>query len=85
MDAITLVNLILSIIILIMGIWAYAAGRARSILYVGIAFGLFALTHLLTLVGLAAGLSMLVLIVRILGYLLVIYAIYIVITKKKNA
>jgi hypothetical protein len=85
MDTMTLVNLILSVIILIMGIWAYTAGKVRSVLYIGIAFGFFALSHLLTLVGLAASLSVLILILRLLGYLIVIYAIYIVIAKKKNA
>lgn len=85
MDAITLVNLILSVVILIMGIWAYAAGKTRSILYIGIGFGFFALSHLLTLIGLATSLAVLILILRLLGYLLVIYAIYIVLTKKKNA
>jgi hypothetical protein len=68
-----------------MGIWAYAAGKVRSVLYIGIGFGFFALSHLFTLIGLAASLSILLLILRLLGYLLVIYAIYIVIAKKKNA
>jgi hypothetical protein len=85
MDTITLVNLILSAIILIMGIWAYYTGKVRSTLYVGIAFGLFAISHLLTILGLAASLSVLILILRLIGYLLVIYAIYIVIAKEKNA
>ncbi|MCX6006065.1 MAG: hypothetical protein NTZ34_02240 [Chloroflexi bacterium] len=85
MDINTLVNLILSTIILIMGIWAYFAGKVRSTLYIGIAFGLFALCHLLAILGLAAGLSVLITILRLLGYVLVIYAIFIVIAKKKNA
>jgi hypothetical protein len=85
MDPITLVNLILTIVLLIMGIWAYTARRSRSMLYIGIAFGLFALTHLITLIGLAAGMAGFILVVRILAYLLAIYAIYIVIAKKKDA
>ena len=84
MDTVTLVNLILSVTILIMGIWAYSVDKVRSILYVGIAFGFFALTHLLSLVGLAANLFMPILIIRLAGYLLVIYANYVVIAKKKN-
>lgn len=85
MDPITSANLVLAIIILIMGTWAYAIVRSRSMLYVGIGFGLFALTHLLTLLGLAASLAMFILIARILAYLVIIYAIYIVIAKKKSA
>ncbi|MBN1376077.1 MAG: hypothetical protein JXA01_07980 [Dehalococcoidia bacterium] len=85
MDAITLVNLILSSIILIMGIWAYMVDKIRSILYVGMAFGLFALSHLCTILGLEQSLEVPLIIVRLLAYLLVIYAIYIVIAKKKKA
>jgi len=68
-----------------MGIWAYLAGNVRSTLYIGIAFGLFALSYLLAILGLATDLSVLILILRLLGYVLVIYAIFIVIVKKKNA
>ena len=85
MDMITLVNLVLAIIILIMGIWAWTARRSRSMLYVGIAFGLFALTHLLTLLGLASSMAAFILIVRVLAYAVIIYAAYIVIAKKKDA
>ena len=83
MDSVTLVNLILSVIILIMGVWAYSVARFRSILYVGIAFGFFALSNLVTLLNVAANLSIVALVLRLLGYLLVMYAIYLVIVKKK--
>ena len=85
MDTITTVNLVLALVILGMGIWAYAAVKSRSMLYVGIGFGLFALAHLLSLLGLAASLGMPIMIVRILAYVMVIYAIYIVIAGKKHA
>ena len=85
MDMVTISNLVLSTIILIMGIWEYTRGKSRSVLYIGIAFGLFAVTHLLSLLGLSATLSALILVIRVLGYLTVIYAIYIIMAKKKNA
>ena len=85
MDPVVLTNLVLSLIVLILGIWAYAAAKSRSGLYVGIAFGLFAVTHLLSMLGLAAMLSMLIIIVRIIAYVIVMYSIYIVLAKKKNA
>jgi len=43
-------------------------------LYIGIAFGLYAVSHALTLAGLAARLQTLIIIIRIIGYLLVIVA-----------
>ncbi|MHB8084978.1 MAG: hypothetical protein ACYDHZ_04080 [Dehalococcoidia bacterium] len=85
MDMVTISNLVLSVIILIMGVWEYTRSQSRTILYIGIAFGLFAITHLLNLLGLGATLSGLILVIRVLGYLTVIYAIYIVMAKKKKA
>ena len=85
MDMVTVSNLVLSTIILIMGVWEYARSQSRTVLYIGIAFGLFAITHLLNLIGLGASLSGLILVIRVLGYLTVIYAIYIVMAKKKKA
>jgi hypothetical protein len=85
MDSIALTNLILSLIVLILGIWAYMAVKSRSALYVGIAFGAFALTHLFTVLGLAVALAVFILILRIIAYVIVMYAIYILIAKKKNA
>jgi len=93
---ITIINLILTTVIFILGIWAYikrksdialhkpssseasALGRAIAIpevsLYLGIAFGLFAVSHALTLAGLAASLQAFIIIIRIIGYLLVMVA-----------
>jgi len=43
-------------------------------LYIGIAFGLFAVSHALTLAGLAKNLEPLLITIRIIGYLLVMVA-----------
>ena len=43
-------------------------------LYIGIAFGLYAVSHALTLAGLATRLQTLIIIIRTIGYLLVIVA-----------
>jgi len=80
--AITIVNLILALIILLLGIWAYRTKRAPFALYTGLGFGLFALSHLLTLLGLAGALNVLLIIIRIIGYLLVILALYVVLRKR---
>jgi hypothetical protein len=45
-------------------------------LYIGLAFGLFGFSHLLTLLGLAAGVASLLIAVRIIAYLLVVFALY---------
>ena len=93
---VTVINLILTTVIFILGIWAFvkrksdvalhklgssegsALGKAIAIpevsLYIGIAFGLFAVSHALTLVGLAASLQALIIVIRVIGYLLVMIA-----------
>ena len=78
---ITIVNLILALVILVMGIWAYRTKGAGFALYTGLGFGLFAISHLLTLLGLADTLNALLIVIRIVGYLLVIVALYLVLKK----
>jgi len=79
---ITLVNLILCIIILAMGIWAYTKKKGDVPLYIGIAFGLFAVSHLITLIGMAAALNVFLIVIRIIAYLLIIFALYRIVAKK---
>lgn len=73
---ITAVNLVLAVIILVLGLWAYTKNKSQVGLLVGIGFGLFGLSHLLTLLGLAAGMTAFLIIVRTIGYLLVIVALW---------
>ncbi len=51
-------------------------------LYIGIAFGLFAVSHALTLAGLAPNLEKFIITIRIIGYLLVMVAPVRVLMKK---
>ncbi len=76
MDIIALVNLILCLIIFALGIWAYSKKKGDVPLYIGIAFLLFAISHLITFLGIAAGLTAFLVTVRIIAYLLVIFALY---------
>ncbi|MCK9357395.1 MAG: hypothetical protein M0R22_09685 [Dehalococcoidia bacterium] len=73
---ITLVNLILAAAVCVLGLWAYARKTSRSALFVGMAFGLFAVAHLLTLLGLAASLNTLLTVIRVLGYLSAMVGVY---------
>jgi uncharacterized membrane protein (UPF0136 family) len=84
MDAVALVNLFLSVVIVVLGVWEYTRTKSRVALYVGVAFGLFGISHLLTLLGLADSLMGLLIIIRYLAYMTVIYVLYINIRKKKE-
>ena len=75
-------NLVLCIIILAFGIWGYIKKKWDAPLYIGIAFGFFGISHLMTILGLAAGLAVFLIIIRLIAYLLVIFALYRMLFKK---
>ena len=73
-DITYVVNLVLCIIILVLGILGYSKNKIT--LYIGIAFGLFGLSHIATIAGLKATLEGLLIGIRTLAYVLVIIALY---------
>ncbi len=82
MDTITLVNLILCIIIVVLGCVGFKKVKDKWPLYIAITFGLFGLSHLLTLLGLKETLEGFLIAIRTVAYLLVIYTVYRVAFKK---
>ena len=82
-DTLTFVNLFLCIVILVFGIISWQRAKSRVTLYVGIAFGLFALSHLATLFGLGTTLKAALIANRTAAYLLVTYAMFLAASSKK--
>ena len=82
MDPIYLVNLILCIIILVFGYLGFKKAKDTWPIYIAISFGLFGLSHLLTLLGLKEMLTGFLIAIRTIAYLLVIYTLYRVAFKK---
>jgi len=82
-DAITFINLVLCILILVFGIMGWQRSNNRVPLYIAIAFGLFGLSHLATLLSLNTSLSFLLILIRLLAYLLVTYSVYLMAFRKK--
>ena len=82
-NTMTFVNLILCIVILVFGIISWLRSKSRVVLYVGMAFGLFGLSHLTTLLGLNTALNTALIVVRTLAYLLVTYAMFLAAYSKK--
>jgi hypothetical protein len=74
-DMVSLVNLILSVAIAGVAHWGYLTSRNRLLLYISMAFGLFALSHLLLLAGLEESLMAVVTVLRVLGYLTMLFAV----------
>ena len=82
MDIITLVNLILCVIIVVLGSVGFNKAKDKWPLYIAITFGLFGLSHLLTLLGFKESLEAFLIVIRTIAYLLVIYTVYRVAFKK---
>ena len=75
-DSITALNLVLSVLILVLGIRAARQGKGTTPLWIGVAFGLFALSHLAELLGLKQSFTEVLVIIRTLGYLLIVFIQY---------
>ena len=76
MDPIYLVNLILCVVVVVFGCLGFKKARDVWPLYIAIAFGMFGLSHLLTLLGLKEALTVFLIGIRTVAYLLVIYTVY---------
>ncbi len=75
-DPIVFVNLVLCAVIVVLGYLGFRKTKNFLPIYVGSAFGLFGITHLLTLLGYRVLLTIPLIIIRIIAYTLVIYALY---------
>ena len=76
LDTITAINFVMCVVILILGVMAYDKKKVAMPLLVGVAFGLFAVSHLATLLGFAEAWESFLIVVRTIAYLLVIYALF---------
>jgi hypothetical protein len=75
-DPIYLINLVLCAIILVFGLIGWRRSERAFPLYIGIAFGLFGLSHLATILGLKATLEVPLIVIRTLAYLIVVFTVY---------
>ncbi|MEN6397168.1 MAG: hypothetical protein ABFC78_11885 [Methanoregula sp.] len=75
-DPVIIINLILCIIIFVLGFAAYRKSENINPLLVGIAFGMFGLSHLNTLLGLTLFPEITFVLLRLCGYTLVAGALY---------
>lgn len=75
-DTITATNFVLCVVIVLLGITVYAKKKVAMPLLVGVAFGLFGISHLANLLGFAQAWESSLVVIRTLGYLTVIYALF---------
>jgi uncharacterized membrane protein (UPF0136 family) len=81
-DPVVTVNFALCIAIFVLGMVGYAKKKGTVPLYIGIAFLLFAVSHMLTLLGLAAGLTACLIGIRVTAYSLVVVAVCQILRKR---
>ncbi|MCF7873561.1 MAG: hypothetical protein K9L84_04115 [Candidatus Omnitrophica bacterium] len=75
-DPISLVNLILCVIIVILASLRFRKNKNTTAFFIGFAFGLFGISHLLIFFGLKSSLESFLITIRIIAYLSVIAAVY---------
>jgi hypothetical protein len=75
-DPAVLVNLLLCLVILVLGYLVYRKQNNISALFIGVAFGMFGLSHLSTLFGQTLFPEVTFVLLRICGYLFVVVALY---------
>jgi len=74
-DLMTAINLLLSVMIMAVGCFGYAKSNNKAPYYIGAAFGLFAISHLITLFNLTSELAVTMILIRIFGYLIVLFSL----------
>ena len=82
LDPIYLTNLVLCAIILVLGIVGFRRSEESWPLFIGIAFGLFGVSHLLTLLGMEEALETALIGIRMLAYVLVAGTVLIVVFRR---
>jgi PAS domain S-box-containing protein len=79
-DPITLVNLVFCIIIVLLSLWWYKKTGSYTPLYIGLAFGLFGISHLATLFDLTTPYQPILIIIRTSAYILVALGLFFIAT-----
>ena len=76
------INIVLCIVIVILGCLSYKKSRKMPALFIGISFGIFGLSHILTMIGFGESLLNFLIAIRAIAYLLVVFALFIMVREK---
>jgi len=82
MDALPIVYLVFCLAICGFGLWVYGKRKDSVPLFIGIAYALFSIDRLIVLLSAAPGLDILGVVLRIVAYLLLLFALYKALVKK---
>ena len=76
------INTVLCIIIVILGCLTYRKNQKMPALFIGISFGIFGVSHILTMIGFGESLMNFLVAIRAIAYLLVVFALFIMVKEK---
>lgn len=85
LDPIYILNLVLCTIIIVLGFLGYRRTGDKSPLYIGIAFGIFGISHLLTVLGLRETLEAFLIAIRTIAYLIVVFTLLRIALKRQKS
>jgi len=75
-DFFMVVNFVLSLLIFIVGCHAYVKTKDRTPFYIGTAFALFTLSHLISLIGMEYVFKTTMILIRAFAYVIVLTTLY---------
>jgi hypothetical protein len=77
-------NIVFSLGICVLAFYTWVRAKDVLVLFIGLAFGLFAIAHLVAAIGFAASAEGLIILLSVLGYALVFVALYKELLPKKR-
>lgn len=76
MDILSLIYLLFCLAVCILGIVVYVKRKNSLALFLGIAYGFFTIDRFIVLLGVVAGLDVFGIVLRVIAYLLILFALY---------
>jgi len=81
-DVANAVNMVLCLMILVIGCLDYARTKAKTPFHIGVAFGLFAVSHVIVLFGVQGSFTATITLIRVFAYLIVLFSLWDMRSKK---
>jgi hypothetical protein len=75
-DVVNAFNLLLCTLILAVGCIGYARTKAKELFHIGVAFGLFAVSHVIAIFGVQRNFAVTTILIRIFAYLIVLFSLW---------
>ena len=72
-DLVNMINLILSLAIFAMGCLGYGIKKDKNSFHIGVAFGRFSISHMITLFRMEISFQSTMILIRLFGYLIILF------------